>query len=259
MKKLTAIILICVLIMVGCGNSDSTGNEAIDGDLSLESNQSLVIAQVTAIYGNEITLAIAEKVDNTTTTDSTTNESGQNTSDSDISTGTDDTSSNQKDSSASGAPNNQDKPTDTTTPSVTDVPTDTTTPSANDMTTDTTTSNASDVTTDTTKPSTKGMSADGAPPSRGDMPTDANGSIDAGISDEATKTDDSENKSQTEVTRYTLTGEEMTATIPVGTPVTTLLGTVTTFSRIAIDNTLQIVTETNKNGDEVIVAIYIVG
>ena len=58
---------------------------------------------------------------------------------------------------------------------------------------------------------------------------------------------------------YVLTGEERTIMIPVGTEVTTLLGTVSTFSRIAIDNTLKIVIETDEAGDETVVKVWIVG
>lgn len=213
MKKITAIILLCILMTVGCGNSDSTGNKALDGELNLESNQSLVIAQVTAIYGNEITLALAEKVDNSTTNENKSKEGNQNTTDADVSTIANDTSSNQDTSSiASDTSSNQNA-------------------SAKRSVT-----NSQDSTV------TKGDTSN-----------------EDSTAKESSSDDKTDKKDQIQVTRYTLTGEEMTATIPVGTPVTTLLGTVTTFSRIAVDNTLQIVTETNKDGEEIIVAIYIVG
>lgn len=57
---------------------------------------------------------------------------------------------------------------------------------------------------------------------------------------------------------YTLTGEEKTFLIPVGTTVTTPLGTETTFSNIAAGDMLKLVTETNEKGEETIIAIWIV-
>lgn len=57
---------------------------------------------------------------------------------------------------------------------------------------------------------------------------------------------------------YKLTSEVETTLIPVGTVVTTKLGTETTFSRLQAGDYVAIVTE--KDGSEdVIAAIYIVG
>lgn len=60
---------------------------------------------------------------------------------------------------------------------------------------------------------------------------------------------------------YVLTegdGEEVTEMIPVGTDVTTKLGTVATFSRICAGDSVAIVKEPVGDSD-VIVAVYIVG
>ena len=60
-------------------------------------------------------------------------------------------------------------------------------------------------------------------------------------------------------TMYTLTGESVTTMIPVGTVVTTQLGTETTFSRLAVGDMLRIKVTTNDAGEQVILAIWIVG
>ncbi len=54
------------------------------------------------------------------------------------------------------------------------------------------------------------------------------------------------------------TKETITAYIPVGTEVTTKLGTVTTFSRLAAGDYVALVVETD-GGEQVIMAVYIVG
>jgi hypothetical protein len=202
MKKLTAIILICMLIVVGCGDSDSTGNKVLDGELELESNQSLVIAQVIEIYGNEITLALAKKV-NVSTTRENIKQTGEVTSQ-----------------------NNEDAPM-----------------GGNRLSDGKVRSNRGGI----------GWRM----PSKEEMP--ANSKIGSSSTDSSSTESFDKAQSQMQATRYTLTGEEISAIIPVGTPVTTLLGTVTTFSRIAVENTLQIVTEKNSEGEDIIVAIYIVG
>ncbi len=57
---------------------------------------------------------------------------------------------------------------------------------------------------------------------------------------------------------YRIGSESITTYIPVGTDVTTKLGTVTTFSRLAADDYVALVIE--KDGDEdVITAVYIIG
>lgn len=57
---------------------------------------------------------------------------------------------------------------------------------------------------------------------------------------------------------YRLTGETVTAQIPVGTQVTTKLGTVTTFSRLAAGDFVALVMDT-VDGEKTISAVYIVG
>lgn len=62
-----------------------------------------------------------------------------------------------------------------------------------------------------------------------------------------------------ERTMYSLTGEEETMLIPVGTTVTTQLGTTTTFSRLATGDMIKILLEKDENGKDVIVGIWMIG
>lgn len=57
---------------------------------------------------------------------------------------------------------------------------------------------------------------------------------------------------------YRISGESITAYIPVGTDVTTKLGTVTTFSRLAAGDYVALVIEKDGN-EKVIAAVYIIG
>ena len=59
-------------------------------------------------------------------------------------------------------------------------------------------------------------------------------------------------------TTYQLTEETYTTQIPVGTDVTTRLGTVTTFSRLAAGDRVALVVE-EKDGQQIIMAVYIIG
>lgn len=57
---------------------------------------------------------------------------------------------------------------------------------------------------------------------------------------------------------YTLTEEAVTTYIPVGTVVTTKLGTQTTFSRLAADDYVALVVE-GKGDEQMIMSVYIIG
>ena len=57
---------------------------------------------------------------------------------------------------------------------------------------------------------------------------------------------------------YQLTGEEKTLLIPVGTAVTTPLGTQTTFTSIVVDDMLKLVVEEDGDGGETVTAVWIV-
>ena len=57
---------------------------------------------------------------------------------------------------------------------------------------------------------------------------------------------------------YQLTQESVTTQIPVGTEVTTRLGTVTTFSRLAAGDRIALVVE-EEAGTQIIMAVYIIG
>lgn len=64
--------------------------------------------------------------------------------------------------------------------------------------------------------------------------------------------------SQKNKTMYTLTGEEETTLIPVGTIVTTQLGTTTTFSLLAAGDMVKLLVEKDKDGEDVIVGIWMI-
>ena len=57
---------------------------------------------------------------------------------------------------------------------------------------------------------------------------------------------------------YTVTGQEETILIPVGTSVNTQLGTKTTFSRLKAGDMIKMLKETDENGSEVIVEIWMI-
>ena len=233
MKRLMTGIIICVLLTTGCSSSSNTGNKALDGELKLESDQSLLVAQVTSIFGNEITLALAKEVDVSQMKGQTQEQSKGETQE-------------QRQSSV------QDKDSPMTNGENTNEETDA--PSQNS------TKVSSGRNSDNEK---LGNASSGSSASEDmslkDMPTGDRSSGGNGPDIEDSEKDNSNSDKKAQIVRYSLTGEEITMMIPVGTPVTTLLGTITTFSRIAVDNTLKIVTEKNANGEDTIVAIYIVG
>ncbi|WP_310604252.1 hypothetical protein [Anaerosporobacter sp.] len=243
-KKVISMLLILAVTLAGCGKDSSTTNAAIDGDLKLADNQTLLIAQVSTINGNEITLALAEEVDlssmqggrgnreSTSGSESISENSSSNTSEGADTAQNSEGSTSQEDRQMpnGGIPNSDS--------SVNGEMSSGGMPSGQ-------------------MPSGEmpsGNMPDGFPGQDTDSSSDSSSS--KGGKSSSSNTEDSSKQSRV---MYTLTGEEKTMLIPVGTPVTTLLGTVSTFSRIAIDNTLKVVVETNEAGEEVIVAIYIVG
>lgn len=64
---------------------------------------------------------------------------------------------------------------------------------------------------------------------------------------------------ETSVSQYTRTDETSTTFIPVGTDVTTKLGAVTTFSRLAAGDIIEILMENDGEDGDGIVSIWIVG
>lgn len=102
-------------------------------------------------------------------------------------------------------------------------------------------------------------------PSQGGMPgqahEDGEQSDSQGKKDTQEREDTRENEEQDtqKVTTYALTGETKNMRIPVGTTVTTSLGTTTTFSRLAAGDMVKLVVQKENDKDEIIVGIWIVG
>ena len=106
----------------------------------------------------------------------------------------------------------------------------------------------------------------GEMPSQGEMPgevqnggtlKDSQGNANIQTEEDARKNEDTEETKL--VTTYTLTGEKKDMRIPVGTTVTTSLGTATTFSRLAAGDMVKLVVQKEEDSKEVIVGIWIVG
>lgn len=268
MKRILSVFLIMTLVLSGCSKSSGTTNAAVDGDLDLTDNQTLLIAQVSAINGNEITLALAEEVDMSSIKGNRGDSSATIDPDATVDPNA---TQNPDGQSGFGGQKGQGRPSRGDSSSTTD-----------STSTDSTTTGTADNTAAAGSNANAGQMPGGDMPSgdmpsgdmpSGDMPSGGmpNGDNSSGASTDSTsgqsgtsnKSNDTDStnsdSSKQSQTMYTLTGEEKTMLIPVGTPVTTLLGTVSTFSRIAVENTVKVVVETNDAGEEVIVAIYIVG
>ena len=86
----------------------------------------------------------------------------------------------------------------------------------------------------------------------GQMPSDNSSS-------NSVNSDSDSSKDSTTVTTYKLTGEKAEYMIPVKTSVTTQLGAVTTFSRLAAGDYVKLLLDKDENGNAIIVQIWIVG
>ena len=99
----------------------------------------------------------------------------------------------------------------------------------------------------------------------GQMPsggnTSNNSEKDGTSSDTSSKksSDASSSEESNTVTTYNLTGEKAEYLIPVKTSVTTQLGAVTTFSRLATGDYVKLLMEKDEDGKDVIIKIWIVG
>lgn len=252
MKKSIALLLLMCMVLAGCGK---TSTESGSDEVVPAENQSLKYGQVTKINGNEITIALAKEV---SASDMQSQRGNKNngasapsaTGDANASAGGTQPSN---DTSQQGSAPSGENAQQGTAPS-------------------------GDPSQGGGAPGGDGTAGGGTPPDmnggggRGDMSSSdsstdsqnapsASGSTDTSSSDRQNKTDkgsSSSNDSTQNRVMYQLTGEEETLTIPVGTAVVTSLGTTTTFSRIATDDTLKLLMQKNDAGEEVIVGVWIV-
>lgn len=231
-KPWISIILIFILLVSGCSNQEEkTGNAALDGELEIGENQTLYIGQVTQIKGNEITLALAEEID----------------------------MSNMK----GERPGNNSQGSEQNTVSQSAI--------ASKEIQENSQSHNSNEEIQGNVDNNRGMSGGPGGDGSGQMPGRPDGeqnrvstdNTNSNSTNQRTESEDgntkeNSNKKQS-MTAYQLTGDEKIMLIPVGTPVTTLLGTTATFSRISSESMVKIVTEKDADGNEVIVSVWIVG
>lgn len=78
-----------------------------------------------------------------------------------------------------------------------------------------------------------------------------------GMSGQMPDVNSGEMSQEMQKTQYKLSGESVTVLIPVGTQVTTKLGTVTTFSRLAAGDTVKMLVQ-EENGEQIILEMWIV-
>ena len=262
-KPWISICLIFILLISGCGNQqEKTGNAALDGELEIGENQTLYVGQVTQINGNEITLALAEEIDMSNMrgerSGNSSQVSGQNTASQSAIASQEvqenqsiEENNNQSQNTSEAVQGNVDN-----SGGMSGVPSG-----------DSNGQMSGGPGGDSNGQMSGGPGGDG----NGQMPERPDGEQNGVSSDNTNgsntnqKTDSNDsntkensNKKQS-MTAYQLTGDEKTMLIPVGTPVTTLLGTNATFSRISSESMVKIVTEKDANGNEVIVSVWIVG
>ena len=97
-------------------------------------------------------------------------------------------------------------------------------------------------------------------PAQGEMPgKEQNGGEQKDTQGREDTGEKEDTQARQKITTYTLTGERKDMRIPVGTTVTTSLGTTTTFSRLAAGDMVKLVVQKEEDMNQVIVGIWIVG
>lgn len=222
MKKKIVIVLILVFIFGGVGISGYwyfSGDKNKIEEIKVGENQSLVIAQINQIDGNEITYAIAKEADFLQ------NRSGEKgNSSTEENKDSQDNDREKRDNDNFGGRQNMPEGS---------MP----------------------------QGERPGDMGEGSMPQReqsNDMNKGAMSSDKTEDSSEGQEGESDKKNTQRNKVMYTLTGEEETTLIPVGTTVTTQLGTTTTFSRLAVGDMIKLLMEKDKDGKDVIVGIWMI-
>lgn len=256
MKKKKAIfIIILFLLICGIGIGGSViwikqNESTTEEEITVKENQSLIVAQINTINGNEITFAEAEEVDLSSLKGGGMGENkgaSENNGNGDGSSMDESQNGREQNASSKNAMDGQQMPqggmgesqgqSGGNMPGGGDMPSGGM-PGGGDM------------------PS-------GGMPGGGDMP--GGGEMSGGNDSGRSRTEDSsqeesgdKNEKAKNKTMYQVTGEEQAMLIPVGTAVTTQFGTTTTFSRLAAGDMVKILLEKNENNEDVIVGIWMI-
>ncbi len=233
------LLLVCIFCIVGTRKQNT--QKKTDGvKIKKEIGQEVVFAQILEVNGNEITYAIAEEVENNGTVGGKEKNSEKE-------------GANQSGARPSGRPEMGEMPQGMQPPSGMEMPEGMQPPSGMEMPEGFEGfggENAPDMSDLGEMP--QGFDG-GSMPEMGEMPDFSGGMPDRG----AMTTDNDTSMFMYNETTYRVSEETVTTYIPVGTDVTTKLGTVTTFSRLAAEDCIALVTEKAK-GTTVIVAVYII-
>lgn len=258
-KKKNIFIIILFLLVCGIGVSGSIiwmrkGESITEEEIIVKENQSLIVAQINTINGNEITFAEAEEMDLSSAKDAGTG----------VNKGGAENSENQNESSASEAQDSERK--NISSENAIDgrqMPQGQTGDSKGQF--------GENMSESGTRPDGDALGGRAVPSrsmtdsgnaSGGDMPDremfDSNGAGRSRTENGDQDKSGEENGKTKERTMYRITGAEQTRLIPVGTTVTTQFGTTTTFSRLVAGDIVKILMEKNEKNEDVIVGIWMI-
>lgn len=264
MKKKVIVVLIVMLLFSGVGIGGYwyfCGNKNKTEEITVGKNQNLVVAQISRINGNEITYAIAKEVDFSEVgsgkkENSSTEEDRDSQSNNKDTTGNENFGGRQSMSEEKRTGNMERGDMQEG-----EIPNDIRERNIQEE------EALSDIRQKNIPAGETPNDLEERNMPKGEMPSDME---QGAVSAESDKSEDSSSKvenknsdkekeeTQRNKTMYTLTGEEETTLIPVGTTVTTQLGTTTTFSRLAAGDMVKLLVEKDKDGEDVIVGIWII-
>lgn len=251
-KIVILIILLCFLGGGGAGGYWHFTQNKETNEITVKENQSLIVAQISEINGNEMQYKIAKEVDLQETGKNGFGERNEK---------------NTKSEEESESRNMPEMPSDIGSGSMLEMSSDmgngSMSEAPGDMGNGSMPEMPGDMENGSMSETPSDMENGGMPEMPGDMKEEnaQNNKRYNGGSGNKNSEDDSlqKEKQKQNKTMYSLTGEEGSTLIPVGTTVTTQLGTTTTFSRLAAGDMVKLLMEKDKNGKDIVVGVWIVG
>lgn len=253
MKKKIALVLIFVLLLGGSGIVGYWyffGSKNKTDEITVGKNQSLIVAQINSINGNEITYAIAEEIASPEMgNDPKGTASIKEEKDAQSSINNKNVSGNENFGGRQNMPEGE-MPSDMGEHNM----------SNGNMTEDMGEHNMSNEDMPGNIEEHNRSGGDMAEGMENGKRSARNDNVEDGNNEKETRNLNKEQENaQRNKTIYTLTGEEKITLIPVGTKVTTQLGTTTTFARLAAGDMVKMLMEKDEDGKDVIVGIWIIG